>query len=62
MRKEEKIVKAVVFSSKTNVVTFKAYEAPQIGVLKVERSDVLTTSPGFVDDDNVGGFLEVWGE
>ena len=62
MRKEDGIVKAVIFSSKTNVNTFKAYEVLRIGISSFESSDVLTASVGVADDDNVGGFLEQWGE
>ena len=62
MRKEEGIVKAVIFSSKTNVDTFKAYEVLRIGISSFESSDVLTASVGVADDDNVGGFLDQWGE
>ena len=62
MRKEEGIVKAVIFSSKTNVDTFKAYEVLRIGILSFESSDVLTASVGVADDDNIGGFLDAWGE
>ena len=62
MRKEEGIVKAVIFSSKTNVDTFKAYEVLRIGISSFESSDVLTASVGVADDDNIGGFLDQWGE
>ena len=62
MRKEDGIVKAVIFSSKTNVNTFKAYEVLRIGISSFESSDVLTASVGVADDDNVGGFLDQWGE
>ena len=62
MRKEDGIVKAVIFSNKTNVDTFKAYEVLRIGISSFESSDVLTASVGVADDDNVGGFLDQWGE
>ena len=62
MRKEDGIVKAVIFSSKTNVDTFKAYEVLRIGISSFESSDVLTASVGVADDDNVGGFLDQWRE
>ena len=46
----------------TNVDTFKAYEVLRIGISSFESSDVLTASVGVADDDNVGGFLDQWGE
>ena len=39
----------------------KEYESVKISFSRFEQTDVLTGSAGFVDDDNVGGFLGVWG-
>ena len=63
MRKEDEIVKPVVFSSKTNVGALHEYEPMQIMVVKLKCSDVLTTSVDFEDaNDNIGEFKDVWGE
>ena len=39
----------------------KEYESVKISFSRFEQADVLTESVGFVGDDNVGGFLGVWG-
>ena len=39
----------------------KEYESVKISFSWLKQIDVLTESVGFVDDDNVGGFLGAWG-
>ena len=39
----------------------KEYESVKISFSCLKQVDVLTESVGFVDDDNVGGFLGAWG-
>ena len=62
MRKEDGAQKTVIFSNKTNVDALKEYQKLQIIVSVFECSDVLTTSVGVADDDNIGGFLDSWRE
>ena len=62
MRKEDGTQKTVIFSSKTNVNTFKEYEELKLSFSCFRCSDVLTTSVGVADDDNIGGFLDAWRE
>ena len=62
MRKEDVSQKTVIFSNKTNVNTFKEYEGLKVQFSFFECGDVLTTSVGVADDDNIGGFLDAWRE
>ena len=40
----------------------RKYEDLKISISYLNDYDVLTASTGTADDDNVGGFLYVWGE
>ena len=59
----EKLEKPVIQYNGRNILgnTLKEYESVKISFSWLKQMDVLTESVGFVDDDNVGGFLGAWG-
>lgn len=62
MKKEEIIAVTVnLFENQMSKMCSK-YERLKISVSYLDDYDVLTASTGTADDDNVGGFLDVWGE
>ena len=63
MRKEEIVAgTANLFEFKHQSMRVEKYENVKISILYFTTCDVLTVSTGTFDDDNVGGFLDVWGE
>lgn len=62
MKKEEIIIEAYNLFEEQKPKIRNKYESLELSVMYLDAYDVLTASTGTAGDDNVGGFLDQWGQ